>query len=58
MGVMRNAKKIVLNFKKLCYKKSGAQTRKADLETSRLFYEQFWNVLPINLTKNYAFQLE
>jgi hypothetical protein len=31
---------------------------KADFETSRLFYEQFWNVLPINLTKNYASQLE
>ena len=50
--------KIVLYFKKLCYKKSGTQTRKADLETSRLFYEQFWNVLPIILTKNYASQLE
>ena len=33
--------KIVLYFKKLCYKKSGTQTRKADLETSRLFYERF-----------------
>ena len=32
--------------------------QKADFETSRLFYEQFWNVLPINLTKIYAFQLE
>ena len=33
--------KIVLYFKKLCYKKSGTQTRKADLETSRLFYDRF-----------------
>ncbi len=25
--------------------------QKSDFETSRLFYEQFWNVLPINLFK-------
>ena len=37
----------MLYFKKLRYKKSGTQTRKADLETSRLFYVRFCKLLTI-----------
>jgi hypothetical protein len=38
---------IKLNIKHLIKPEKSKNDRKADFETSRLFYEQFWNVLPI-----------
>ncbi len=58
MGIIRNAYFKYIKIIHLCYSGDARRCRKADLETSRLFYEQFWNVLPIILTKNYASQLE
>ena len=58
MGVIRNVYFKYIKISYLCYIDSARRCRKADLETSRLFYERFWNVLPIILTKNYASQLE
>ena len=58
MGVIRNLYFKYIKIIHLCYSGDAQRCRKADLETSRLFYEQFWNVLPIILTKNYTNRVE
>ncbi len=41
MGVIRNAYFKYIKIKYLCYSGDARRCRKADLETSRLFYERF-----------------
>ena len=56
--LIRNVYFKYIKIRYLCYSDNARRCRKADLETSRLFYEQFWYVLPIILTKNYAYAIE
>lgn len=41
MGVIRNAYFKYIKIKYLCYSDNARRCRKADLETSRLFYDRF-----------------
>ena len=41
MGIIRNAYFKYIKIIHLCYSGDARRCRKADLETSRLFYEQF-----------------
>ena len=41
MGVIRNAYFKHIKIKYLCYSDNARRCRKADLETSRLFYDRF-----------------
>ena len=47
MGVIRNVYFKYIKIIYLCYSGDARRCRKADLETSRLFYVRFCNILPI-----------
>jgi len=56
MGVMRNAFLNSIIYQIL--KSINPKDQKTDFLTTRMFFDHFSHILPLILTKNYAFQLE